>query len=177
LAQNWWLFLLRGVAAIALGVLALVQPHITLVALTIFVGAYVLVDGVLALAAAIAGRGGAQQRWWLAIVGIAGILAGVVTFAWPGITTVAWLMLIAAWAIVTGVFQIIGAIRLRKEIDNEWFLILSGILWVAFGALMLSRPAAGAVGVAWIIATFAILAGVAYVVFAFRLRKRLHAVS
>jgi uncharacterized membrane protein HdeD (DUF308 family) len=171
LADNWWLLLLRGVAAIVFGVLALVWPHITLIALTILFGAYVLVDGVLSLGAAITGRGGAGRRWWLAIVGVAGVAAGVITFMWPGMTLVLLLAVIAAWAIVIGVFEIIGAIRLRREIDNEWALILTGVLWAAFGVALVARPAAGAVGVAWILGTFAILIGIAYVVFSLRLRK------
>src|SRR5262245_59612387 len=108
LARNWWLVLLRGIAAIVFGILAFAWPGLTLLTLVIFWGAFALVDGVLAIAAAIAGRGGMTPRWWLAIVGLAGIIAGLLTFLWPGITALILLLFIAAWAIVAGVFEIIG---------------------------------------------------------------------
>src|SRR5688572_30382519 len=116
LARYWWLVLLRGIAAIVFGVLSFIWPGITLVTLILFWGAFTLVDGVLSLAHAFMG-GKMGSRWWLALVGVAGIAAGVLTFIWPGITALVLLAFIAAWAIVLGIFQIIGAIRLRKEID------------------------------------------------------------
>src|SRR5215510_13950510 len=119
LSQYWWLILLRGILAIVFGVLAFVWPGITLLTLVLFWGAFALVDGVLALAHAVMG-GGMGSRWWLALVGVAGIATGILTFMWPGLTALLLLFFIASWAIVIGVFEIIGAIRLRKEIDNEW---------------------------------------------------------
>ena len=104
----------------------------TVVTLVVLYGAFALVDGVLAVAAAISG-GAPASRWWLAIVGLAGIAAGLLTFLWPGVTALVLLIFIAIWAIVTGVLQIVGAIQLRKEIDNEWLLIASGVLSVLFG--------------------------------------------
>jgi uncharacterized membrane protein HdeD (DUF308 family) len=172
LADRWWMLLLRGLAAVAFGVLALVWPGITLLALTILFGAYVILDGVLSLGAAITGRGGVGPRWWLAVVGVAGVLAGLLAFLWPAMTAVVLLVFIAAWAIVIGIMQIIGAIRLRREIEGEWMLILGGVLSVAFGALLIARPAVGAVALAWMIGLFAIAVGIIYIALALRLRGR-----
>jgi uncharacterized membrane protein HdeD (DUF308 family) len=176
LAKNWWLVLLRGIAAIIFGVLAFAWPGLTLLTLILFYGAYALVDGVLAIIAAIAG-GAPAPRWWLAIVGVLGILAGILTFLWPGITGLVLLFFIAGWAIAIGVFQIIGAIRLRKEIDNEWLLILSGVISVLFGIGVLLVPGAGALAIVWVIGLYAIVAGVLYIALAFRLKKHVHATA
>jgi uncharacterized membrane protein HdeD (DUF308 family) len=173
LAKNWWLLLLRGIAAIVFGVLAMVWPSITLWSLIILYGAYVLVDGAFALGAAIFG-GSPAPRWWLAIVGLLGIAAGIVAFALPLLTGLTLLLIIGSWAIVSGVFEIIGAIRLRNEIDNEWMLILHGAISVLFGALVIINPGAGAVAIVWMIATYAIVAGVILCALAFRLRKHAH---
>jgi uncharacterized membrane protein HdeD (DUF308 family) len=171
LGRNWWLLVLRGIAAIIFGVLAFMWPGLTLFTLVIFWGAFALVDGVLALAAAIMG-GNPTPRWWLAIVGITGVLAGILTFAWPGITALLLLVFIATWAIVLGIFEIAGAIRLRKEIEGEWLLILNGALSVLFGLVLLWRPGVGALAVVWIIGTYAILVGIIYIAFGLKLRTR-----
>ena len=171
LAENWWLLLLRGIAAIGFGVLAFVWPGLTLLTLTYMWGIYAIADGVVALWAAIAGRGGEiAPRWWLAVVGIAGIFAGALTFVWPGMTALILLMFIASWAIVIGALQIWGAIRLRKEIEGEWLLGLSGLLSIAFGVIMFAQPGAGALALVWIIGWFAILVGWIYIALAFRLK-------
>jgi uncharacterized membrane protein HdeD (DUF308 family) len=176
LADHWWLLLLRGIAAIIFGVLAFMWPVLTLLTLTFLWGAYAVVDGVLALWEAIAGQGRSRMgsRFWLAIVGIAGIIAGLLAFAWPGLTALVLLMFIAIWAIVTGLFEIWGAIQLRKEIEGEWLLILSGLLSVAFGVILLARPGVGALAVVWLIGWYAILAGAVYIALAFRLKKHKH---
>ena len=141
-------------------------PGLTLVTLVLFWGAFTLIDGVLALAHAIMG-GNMGSRWWLALIGIAGIAAGILTFMWPGVTALLLLLFIACWAIVLGVFQIIGAIKLRKEIDNEWTLILGGVLSVLFGVVLLVAPGAGAIGLIWVIAAYAVVFGVLLVMLAF----------
>ena len=172
LAENWWLLLLRGIAAIAFGILAFGWPGLTLLALTLMWGIYAIADGILALWAAIASKGGEMApRWWLAIVGIAGVVAGLLTFVWPGMTALILLIFIASWAIVIGVFQIWGAIRLRKEIEGEWLLALSGLLSVVFGVIMFAQPGAGALALVWLIGSFAILAGCVYIALAFQLKK------
>jgi uncharacterized membrane protein HdeD (DUF308 family) len=171
LARSWWLVLLRGIAGIVFGVLALAWPGITLLMLVLFYGAYALVDGVFSLIAAFAGKGEGAPTWWLILVGILGIVAGLVTFFLPGISAVVLILVIGAWAVVCGIFEIIGAIQLRKEIDNEWLLILSGIVSVLFGLGVLIFPGAGALALIWLIATFAIAFGILWIVLAFRLRK------
>ena len=175
MADKWWLVLLRGIAAIIFGVLAFVWPVITLLTLTFLWGAFAVADGILALWGAITGPSGQMgSRVWLAIVGIAGILAGLLAFAWPGVTALVLLLFIAVWAIIIGVMQIWGAIQLRKEIEGEWLLILSGLLSVAFGVLLLVQPGAGALAVVWIIGWYAILAGCIYIALAVRLKKYKH---
>src|SRR4029078_8908192 len=123
LAKNWWLLLLRGIAAIIFGLLAFAWPGLTLVTLILFYGAFVLVDGVLAVIAHIA-AGVRGSRWWLRIIGLLGIAAGLVTFMMPGLTAVLLLLFIAGWAIATGGFQLIGAVKLRHAIDHEQLLML-----------------------------------------------------
>jgi uncharacterized membrane protein HdeD (DUF308 family) len=173
LAKNWWMLLLRGIAAIIFGGLSLAWPGMTLVTLILFYGAYVLVDGVLAIVAAITG-GTLAPRWWLAVVGLLGIAAGLLTFMMPGVTALVLLYFIAGWAIATGVFQIIGAIRLRKEIDNEWLLVLGGLISVLFGGAMFAAPGAGALALVTVIGIYAIIIGVLLVALSFRLKKHVH---
>lgn len=170
LARNWWLVLLRGFAAVALGVLAFMWPKATLLSLVWLWGVYALVDGVFALGAAVGG-GTMAPRWWLALTGIAGLAAGALAFLWPGATGLVLLTFLAVWAIFTGIMQIIGAIALRKVIEGEWFLVLGGLLSVGFGALLLAQPRIGAVVLAWTIGWFALLFGVAQIALALRLRK------
>lgn len=172
LAENWWLILLRGLCAIAFGILAFVWPGVTVMTLVIMYGAFALADGILALIAAVKGEAPAP-RWWLALVGLIGIAAGAMTFLWPGITALILLLLIASWSIVSGIFQIIGAIRLRKEIEGEWLLIASGVISVLFGILLILRPEAGALALISVIGAFAIVYGALIVGFSLRLRRHL----
>jgi len=172
LAENWWLLLLRGVASIIFGVLAFIWPGLTLVALIFLWGAYAIIDGGIALWAAISGRGAEiAPRWWLAIVGVVGLLAGLVAFASPGLTALVLLMFIACWAILIGAMEIWGAVQLRKEIEGEWWLILSGVLSIAFGILLIARPGSGALALVWVIGSFAILHGGMLIALAFRLKQ------
>lgn len=171
LAANWWLVLLRGLAALAFGVMAFAWPLASIFALVVLYGCYALVDGVIALAAAI--RGGAvAPRWWLALSGLLGIAAGGIALVMPGTAALALLLLIGAWSIVRGILEIAGAISLRKQIDNEWFLALSGCASVLFGVLLLAWPASGALAMIWLIGAYALLFGALLVWLAFRLRAR-----
>lgn len=170
LSRNWWLFLLRGCCAIVFGVLTFAWPGVTLVTLVLLYGAYALVDGIFALLAALMGNH-PGPRWWLAIVGVLGIGAGLLTWFMPGLTAVILLFFIAFWAIALGAMQIAGAIRLRKEIDNEWMLIASGVISVLFGLFLLAQPAAGVLGVLLIIGAYAIVHGAALIALAFRLKS------
>jgi uncharacterized membrane protein HdeD (DUF308 family) len=171
LAENWWLLLVRGLAAIAFGVLTFVWPGLTLLTLTYLFGAYAFVDGCVSLWAAMTGPGEKAPRWWLALVGIAGILSGIVTFLMPAMIAGFLLLLIAGWAIAIGVMEVWGAIRLRKEIEGEWMLGLSGLLAIAFGICLVVRPVAGALTMIMLIGWFAVLVGCVYVGLAFQLRK------
>jgi uncharacterized membrane protein HdeD (DUF308 family) len=174
LAKGWWILLLRGIAGILFGILAFVWPGLTLLTLVLLYGAFALVDGVLSLIAAFTGSAKPVPTWWLVVVGVLGVGAGVVAFAWPGITAIALVLLIGAWALVHGIFEIIGAIQLRKEIDNEWMLILGGALSVVFGLIVLIAPGAGALGLIWAIAAYSIAFGIMFVALALRLRKHSH---
>ena len=170
LAKHWWLLLLRGICAILFGVLTFVWPGITLLTLVLLYGAFALADGVLALAEAVMG-GSPAPRWWLALVGLLGVAAGILTFAWPGITALVLLLFIAGWAIATGVLQIVGAIRLRKEIENEWLLIASGALSIIFGLILVAQPGTGALALLYVIGAYAVLFGILEVLLSLRLRE------
>lgn len=172
LARNWWLWLVRGIVAVIFGILAFVMPGITLISLTLLWGAFALIDGVLALAAAIGGRHiGMAPRWWLAVVGIAGLCAGLFTFVWPITTLFVLLILAAAWALAIGVLQVWGAIALRREIQGEWMLVLSGVFAILFAVILVVRPDAGALAIVWVIGAYAVLAGISYIGLALRLRR------
>jgi uncharacterized membrane protein HdeD (DUF308 family) len=167
MTANWWAIALRGVLAVLFGVLLFVWPAAGLAVLVALFGAYALVDGVFALISAFR----AGERWWgFALEGIVGIAAGVLTFLWPDITAIVLLYLIAFWAIATGVFEIMAAIRLRREIDDEWLLGLVGVLSILFGAYLVFFPAAGALTVVWIVAAYAVMFGVLLVMLGLRLR-------
>lgn len=169
LHRSWWLLLLRGIAAVAFGVLTFIWPQISLVSLILVYGIYALVDGVLALIAAIRG-GGFAPRWWLALGGVVSILAAGVAFAWPGLTALVLVYLIGFWSILRGVLEIVGAIRLRNEIANEWSLAAAGALSVIFGLILVFMPGAGALGLLWLIAAWAVLFGLLLIWVAFKVR-------
>lgn len=171
LGHNWGWVVLRGVVAVLFGVMAVAWPGITLAAFIIFWGAYALADGIFALVAAWQVRDEGRPFWALIVVGLLGIAAGVVTFMWPGMTALALLMVIAAWAFVMGIFQIVAAIRLRKVIEGEWLLGLSGVVSVLFGVLMVMNPGAGALAMLAVIAGYAIVFGVLLIVLGFRLKS------
>jgi uncharacterized membrane protein HdeD (DUF308 family) len=118
------------------------------------------------------------KRWWLLLLaGLASIIVGVVALAWPGLTALALLYLIGAWAVVTGILQVSAAIRLRKEIRGEWLLALGGIASVIFGVLLFVWPAAGALAILWLIATFALIIGILLIIHAFQVRRRRKAIG
>ena len=171
LARNWWALVLRGLFAVLFGIAAFTWPGITLGALVILYGAYALADGGLAIAAALVGRPHGMPWWALLLEGLVGITLGIMTFAWPGNTALVLLYLVSAWAVVTGVFEIAAAIRLRREIQGEWVLALSGVLSVLFGLALVINPGAGALAVVWIIGAYAIAFGALLIALGFRLRS------
>ncbi|SRR5258708_4537989 len=172
MARNWWLLLLRGIAALLFGIIAFLWPGITLVTLVILFGAYAIADGVFALVTAFRGGSGVS-RGWLILIGLLSLAAGITTYFYPGLTAFTLLTFIGVWSIVRGVFEIIGAIQLRREISNEWVLILNGLLSILFGACVLIAPGAGALAVVWLIGAYSIAAGVLMMGLAFRLRRHL----
>src|SRR5918994_7764591 len=135
-AGHWWALALRGAIAIVFGLAALLRPGIALEALILLFGAYALVDGVFAIVGIFGGTRSGTPRWLLLLEGVVGILAGIIAFVNPGLTAIALLYLVAAWAIVTGLAEIVTAIRLRQEMTGEWALILGGILSVIFGVVL-----------------------------------------
>ncbi|HZB27460.1 MAG TPA: HdeD family acid-resistance protein [Gemmatimonadales bacterium] len=169
LTRNWWAIVLRGVAGILFGIITFFAPGISLAALVLLFGAYAFADGVLAIVTAVRRRG--TDRWWLLLLeGLAGIAAGIVTLLWPGITAIALLYVIAAWALVTGAFEIAAAIRLRKVITGEWLLALSGVLSIALGVMLVLWPGPGALAVVIWIGAYALVFGVLLVALGIRLR-------
>ena len=169
LSRNWWAVSLRGLAGILFGIITFIAPGISLAALVLLFGAYAFADGVLAIVTAIRRRG--NDRWWMLLLeGLVGVGAGVLTLLWPGITALALLYVIAAWALVTGAFEIAAAIRLRKVITGEWILALSGILSIALGVLLIVAPGPGALAVVIWIGAYAFVFGV--LLFALGLRLK-----
>lgn len=159
LAQNWWVMLLRGLCAIVFGVAAFTWPNLTLVALVVLFGAYLLADGILAVIAGLTHHNGARSWWLLLIEGLIGFLAGSIIFLLPNLTVIALLYLIAAWAIITGMVEIVSAIRLRADIQNEGLLALSGVLSVVLGVGLVVWPGATALGLVWMIGIYALVFG------------------
>ncbi len=168
--NNWWTFAIRGVAAVIFGILALIWPGQALQALVLVFGAYALVDGIFAVTAGIASRR-YFDRWWAVLLeGIVGIVVGLLTFFYPNITALVLVYFIAAWALITGIFEIVAAIQLRRVITGEWMLILGGVLSILFSILLFVFPGAGAVSLVWMIGIYAIVFGISEIIFGFRLR-------
>jgi uncharacterized membrane protein HdeD (DUF308 family) len=166
LAKKWWVLLLRGILLIIVGILAFVSPLVWVT----FVGIYMLFDGFSLLMAGFSDQPAGQSRWPLLISGVLGLVAGLIVLWNPELGGLTLTIVIAAWAIITGILTIISAIRVREEIDNEWWLILSGVLAIIFGILVFQNVLAGILTIAWIFAIFAIVAGIFSIALAFRVR-------
>jgi uncharacterized membrane protein HdeD (DUF308 family) len=169
LSQNWWAFALRGVVAIALGILVFVEPSATLVALIAVFAAYAIFDGVLAIAAGASIEGG--PRWMFIVGGLLGIALGLLTIERPDVTAVALVFLIGVWAIATGVSEAVAAYQFRAVLENEWLLVLSGLVSFGFGVLLIVAPGAGIYAVLALIGYYALLSGIIYLGVAYRLRS------
>ena len=171
-AGHWWALALRGAIAVLFGLAALLRPDIALEALILLFGAYALVDGLFAIVGIFGGTRRGTPRWLLLIEGVAGILAGLIAIFLPGLTAILLLYLIAAWAVVTGIFEIATAIRLRKEIRGEWAVIVGGVLSVLFGVLLaVIGPVAGLFSLIWLIGIYAIAFGIMLLFAGFRVRS------
>ena len=166
LSDRWLVLVLRGAIGILLGIAAFACPGLTLFVLVVLFGAYLLVDGVLAVVAGLTGR-----SWLLILEGVAGIVAGILTLVWPAITAFVLLVLVAIWAIITGLVELYAAIRLRKVVRNEWLLILGGAASVIFGILLLVRPGPGLLTLIWLVGAYFLVFGVILVALGFRLRS------
>jgi uncharacterized membrane protein HdeD (DUF308 family) len=170
LSRNWWMLLVRGIAAILFGIAALIWPGLALVTLVLLFAAYAFVDGIFTIIFALQHRD--QPRWWVTLLeGIVGVLAGVATFIWTDVAGFVLLTIIGVWAIMTGVLEIILAIRLREEIQGEFWMGLGGLLSILFGLFVILFPGAGALSIITIIAVYAIAFGVILILLAFRVRS------
>jgi len=170
LSRNWWAVLLRGICAVIFGLAAFAWPGITLALLILFYGAYVLVDGIFAVVSSFGRTKDSKFPWSMFLVGLVSIAVGLITFVWPGLTALALLYLIGAWAIVRGIFEIVAAFELRKQIEGEWLMIIAGMASVLFGVLMVLWPGAGVLALLWLIGIFAVIFGVIIIILAFKLR-------
>ena len=177
LSKYWWVLVVRGVMAIAVGVFAFVWPQGTITALVLVFGAIALVDGTVAVVASIAGHRLAPYWWVLLLQGLLGIGVGVLTLFNPVITAVVLLIYIAVWAIGMGVLQVIAAVRLRHDITGEWWLVLGGIAGVVFGILLIGNPAAGALAMMWLSGSFALVWGAMLMLGGFDVRRLYKQVS
>jgi uncharacterized membrane protein HdeD (DUF308 family) len=171
LKRHWWVPVLRGVAAIIFGIIAFAYPGLTLAVLVILFGAWVLVDGVFRVIGAIGHRASDPDWGWQLVIGILGIIIGFLTFHAPAVTVLALVIYIAAWALMIGATEIVVAIKLRREIKGEWFLILMGLLSILFAIILLWNPLPGALALVWLIASYAIVFGFLGIIFGLRLRS------
>jgi uncharacterized membrane protein HdeD (DUF308 family) len=168
--RHWWVPVLRGVAAIIFGIIAFTHPVMAAATLVLFFGAWVLIDGIFRIVGAIRDRSDSDWGWQL-VIGILGVMVGLLTFHAPGITALALVIYIAAWALMIGATEIALAIKMRREIKGEWFLILMGLAAIVFAFLLLWNPPAGVAALIWIIAWYAVIFGVLAIIFGFRLRS------
>ena len=171
LTRNWWVMLIRGVAGVLFGIATFFAPGVSLAVLVLLFGAYAMVDGVLAVISAVRRRGVSDRWWMLLLEGLVGIAAGIVTLVWPGITALALLYVIAAWALLTGAFEIAAAIRLRKIITGEWLLVLSGVASIGLGILLMIFPGPGALVMVLWIGAYVFVFGILLIALSLRLRS------
>jgi uncharacterized membrane protein HdeD (DUF308 family) len=170
LKRHWWVPVIRGIAAIAFGIVAFVYPGLTIATLVLFFGAWVLIDGIFRIVGAIGHRASDSDWGWQLVIGLLGIVVGLLTFHAPQITALALVIYIAAWALMIGASEIAAAVKLRREIKGEWFLILMGLASIVFAVLLLWNPVAGAAAVIWLIAWYAVVLGILAIFFGFRLK-------
>ncbi|MBS0189980.1 MAG: DUF308 domain-containing protein [Phycisphaerales bacterium] len=172
LAAGWKSLMVRGVCAVLFGVFALAVPALTLPAVLWMFAALAILDGVFALAAAASGRARSIiPTWWLILVGLLGIGVGVTTILSPALTAITLATFVGVWALVRGIITIAGAVHLRKVIQNEWSLIISGLIDVAFGTFVVLRPGEGILAMMMVVGAFAIVGGITLITLALRLKR------
>jgi uncharacterized membrane protein HdeD (DUF308 family) len=167
IADGWWSFALRGTLALLFGIGALSYPGLTLVILIVFFGIYALIDGITAILMAIG-----EKKWpTYLLIGVISMVAGLIAIARPGATALALLFVIGVWALIKGITEIVAAIQIRKEVEGEWTLALSGVISILFGLFVLARPGAGALALVWLIAVYAFAHGILDLMLGFKLRR------
>lgn len=169
-SDKWWLWLLRGILAIVLGIIAIAAPAAAIFATTIWLGAYFLVDGAISLFHGFGEQPNGRSRWPLIIWGVIGILAGISIFAYPVSSALTLAIVLGIWAIIFGVMEIVNGIRLREVIDNEFWLILGGIASVIFGIIIVRTPVQGLAALAWVAGVWALVVGISLVLLSFRIK-------
>jgi uncharacterized membrane protein HdeD (DUF308 family) len=169
LSENWWALVLRGLLAVLFGCAALFLQLDTLEAVGRLFGAYAITEGVLLV---LTGIRSARYTGVFIAEGASGIVAGLVALAWPSITALVLLYVVAIWALLSGVAEMIAAVSLRREIEGEWALFLVGVLSVLLGAAMAVLPGVGLLSLVWLVGLYALAVGVALIVLAFRVRGR-----
>ena len=170
LASAWWVFLIRGIVGVVLGITIWLQPAASVAVLVLFFGAWMLVDGIFTSIGSIVRRHDNPEWGWMLVSGIMSLVIGVLTLRAPGVTVVVLVLFVSVWAMMLGIGQIALGWRIRREVSNEWMLYLSGAVALLFGIMVMWNPAAGAVSVLWMIAFFSILFGISMIVLAFRLK-------
>lgn len=170
LTRNWWILLVRGLAAIAFAGVTWIWPGLTITVFVLLFGVFAGADGLLAVWGAVTGPKGDRDRWVLLLWGLIGLATGALAILAPGLVAASFVLLMAGWAILTGVLEIVAAIKLREQIRGEWILVATGLASIAFGALLALQPGAGAVALSWLVAGYAFLFGVLLVVLAFKVK-------
>jgi uncharacterized membrane protein HdeD (DUF308 family) len=169
--RYWWSFFLRGILAILFGLAAIFLPGVTLELLALLLAAFLVADGIFSLMVSFRGRHEVRQWWLLLLEGLAGIIIGLMAFAWPGLTVLAVILIVGVWAVVTGILEIAAAVKLRHEIRDEWLLGLGGAVSILFGIILLVSPGAGAVVLALLIGAYALIFGISMIFLGLKLRR------
>jgi len=169
--RNWWMLALRGVLAIIFGLIMLFLPGIALAAFIIVFAVYAIIDGIVAVVVAIRERETLSRWGWVLVEGVLSIIAGILAFAYPGVTALALLFIVAAWAVLTGIMEVVAAFSMREHISHEWALAIAGVLSIVFGIILFTRPVAGILAILWLVGIYSIIFGVLFIVRAFQLRS------
>ena len=171
LKRYWWMFAVRGGFAVLYGLAAVVMPRLTLGVLIVLFGVFALANGIFAVGTALAARKEYEKWWVLLLEGAAGVIVGIGTIAWPQLTAVLLLFLIAGWAVATGILEILAGLAQPKEVGGDkWVLVLGGVISLLFGIFLFAQPGKGALAILWMIGVFAIVAGVVLITIGFRLK-------